>query len=260
MNFDPGKWSVPVVPTDSVRSEGVSIDVEAGTRAALDRRPEILAQAYQADSNRIRWDYWRNQTLPRLDLIGSYGRAGVAGRLFNPDTGEVVSRTNFGESFSQIFNENFPNWSVGLQFSYPILNRSARGAREAARYTYESSRATLSTVEQNVLVEVRAAARAIDTAARSIVAAQKGRELAERNLDAEKKKFDNGMTTSFQVNQIQRDLSAARTAELQALAVYRKALAGYHFAVADILDWKGIRVEGIPETKPPETRIAPGSH
>jgi outer membrane protein TolC len=113
----------------------------------------------------------------------------------------------------------------------------------------------MSVVEQNVIVEVRAAARAIDTAQRSIVAATKGRELAERNLDAEKKKFDNGMSTTFQVNQIQRDLSAARTAEQQALAVYRKALAQYHFAISDNLDWKGIRVEGLPEAQPPVVNL-----
>ncbi|MEO8190134.1 MAG: TolC family protein, partial [Acidobacteriota bacterium] len=113
---------------------------------------------------------------------------------------------------------------------------------------------------QNVVVEVRGAARSIDTARRSILAARKGRELAERNLDAEKKKFDNGMSTTFQVNQIQRDLSAARTNEQQALAIYRKALSQYHYAIADNLDWKGIAVEGLPDSPPPPAAdVRPGS-
>ncbi|HVE65815.1 MAG TPA: hypothetical protein VNC59_04480, partial [Thermoanaerobaculia bacterium] len=47
------------------------------------------------------------------------------------------------------------------------------------------------------------------------------------------------------------DLSLARVNELQALAIYRKALAAYHYAVADILDWKGIRIEDLPESEPP---------
>ena len=134
-----------------------------------------------------------------------------------------------------------------MNFSFPILNRAARGNYGAAKYLLEADRAVLTTTGQNIVVEVRAAARAIDTARRSIVAAQKGRELAEKNLDAVKKKYDNGMSTSFEVTQIQRDLSVARTAELQALAIYRKALASYHYATADSLEWKGIQVEGLPE-------------
>jgi outer membrane protein TolC len=245
-----------------VRGEEVRIELSEGIKAALTRRPEIVREAYQADSDRTRYEYWSGQTLPSLNLVGSYGAVGLAGEFFSTQldptdpTGQKVIRTlqdsrPFSDAYSDVLHNRNKNWSIGINLSYPIFNRAARGARGAARYTWESSKALLTTIEQNVIVEVRAAARAIDTARRSILAAQKGRELAEKNLDAEKKKFDNGMTTSFQVTQIQRDLSAARTNELQALAVYRKALASYHYAIADSLDWKGIRIEGIPETSPP---------
>ncbi len=249
LNFDSKQWTVPIIPTDQVRGEDTRIELQEGAKTALARRPEILSQAYSVNSDRIRYEYWKNQTNPRLDLVGSYGYVGKAGTVRDPDI--VVSPGGFSTSVSRLFDLDFKNWSIGLNFSYPISNRSALGARGIAQYSWEASKARLTTIEQNVLNEVRAAARAIDTARRQIAAAQKGRELAEKNLDAEKKKFDNGMTTSFQVTQIQRDLSAARSTELQALVVHRKALSAYHFAVADILDWKGIRVEGVPETEPP---------
>ena len=259
INFDTSQWNTPIIPTDQVRMEEAKIDLSEGMKEALVRRPEVIRQAYSADSDHLRYDYYSNQVLPSLNLVGSYGTIGLGGTFFVQDptdpTGRrlipVATRT-FGDAYSDVFANKNKNWSVGLTFSYPLFNRAARGARAASRYTWESAKAQLTTTEQNVLIEVRSAARALETARRSIVAAQKGRELAEKNLDAEKKKFDNGMTTSFQVTQIQRDLSAARTSELQALAVYRKALASYHYAVADNLDWKGIRVEGIPDTTPPE--------
>ena len=106
-------------------------------------------------------------------------------------------------------------------------------------------------LEQDVVLNVRNAHRAIVTAARQIDAAAKGRELAERNLDAARKKYDNGMTTSFEVSQIQNQLSDAQTKELNALAIYRKAVSAYHSAIADILEWKGVHIEGLPETEPP---------
>ncbi|MEO8430583.1 MAG: TolC family protein [Acidobacteriota bacterium] len=254
LNFEPSQQNVPIVPTDPLSTEEVTVQLDEGTATALQRRPEILSTSYAVATDLVRYQYYRNQTLPQLTLNGSYGSKGLAGFSVDPNTG-VVTDTNFSQSFRDTFDRDNKNWSIGLNFSYPILNRGARGAKGVAQYQWESDKARLSTVEQNVVVEVRAAARAIDTARRSIVAARKGRELAERNLDAEKKKFDNGMTTSFQVNQIQRDLSAARTAEQQALAIYRKALAQYHYAIADNLDWKKIRVEGMPDSAPPVTDV-----
>lgn len=254
LNLDPAKWNVPIVPTDEVRVEQPAVSVEDGMRLALSRRPEIIAAAYNVDSDRIRYEYWRNQTKPALDLVGSYGNTGIGGTtIIRDEMGNVISRTtgNFSDSFGQVFDRDFKNWSLGLRFSYPILNRRAKGQRGAALYTWEANKAGLTALEQNVLVEVRAAARDIDTASRSIVAAQKSRELAERNLDAERKKFENGMTTSFQVLEITSDLSLARVNELQALAIYRKALSAYHYAIADILDWKSIRIEDLPEAEPP---------
>ena len=250
LNFDAAQWNVPILPTDQVRSENVRIDIDSGVQNAVANRPEVVSERYTVDIQRIRYDYWSNQTLPQLNLVGSYGGVGLAGTFVNPNTGEVTGTTSFWDAIRDAFDRKAKNWSIGLNFSYPVFNRAARGARGVARYQYEAERARLTTFEQNVIVEVRSAARAIDTAWRSILAAQKGRELAEKNLDAEKKKFDNGMSTTFQVNQIQRDLSAARTLELQALAVYRKALAQYHFAIADNLAWKGVAVEGLPETGP----------
>ena len=254
LNLDPARWTVPIVPTDEVRAEQPAVSVEDGMRQALSRRPEIVAAAYHVDSDRIRYEYWRNQTKPALDLVGSYGNTGIGGTTtIRDEMGNVISRSEggFGDAFEQVIDRDFKNWSIGLRFSYPILNRRAKGQRGAALYTWEANKAGLTALEQNVLVEVRAAAREIDTAARSIAAAQKSRELAERNLDAERKKFENGMTTSFQVLEITNDLSLARGNELQALAIYRKALSAYHYAIADILDWKGIRIEDLPESEPP---------
>jgi len=260
INIDPTLGNVPIVPTDQVRGEPVTVKLTEGTRMALERRPEVVAQAYAVESDRVRVAYWSNQTLPGLNLTGSYGNIGQTGTILD-ENGNVIAVNGLGDAYHQVVNRDFKNWSIGLNFSYPILNRYAKGQRGAAQFSLESSRATLTTTQQDVVVQVRAAARAIDTASRQILAASKGRELAEKNLDAEKKKFDNGMSTTFQVNQIQRDLSAARTTELQALVIYRKAVAAYHYAVADILDWKKIGVEGIPETAPPpiESPLPPPS-
>jgi outer membrane protein len=254
MNYEATSGQTPIVPTDALGAERLSFDLGQGVETALDRRPEILAQGYAVASDQLVYDYWGNQILPRLDLQAHYGHNGGATAVIDPDTGQVISKNDagFDGSVSSLFTRHYQDWSVGLVFSYPILNRTARGARGVAEFNMEADRARLTTLQQDIVLNVRNAHRAIVTAALQIDAAAKSRELAERNLDAARKKYDNGMTTSFEVSQIQAQLSDAKSKELLALAIYRKAVSAYHSAVADILDWKGVKIEGIPDTAPPQ--------
>ncbi len=251
LNTDPAKWgSEPIIPTDSVRVEQEAFDLEAGMRMALERRPEIIAQQYNVSSDQIRYAYYDNQVLPQLNLQGTYGNNGLGG-LGTITQGMFVD-TGFGGAVDQVFDRSYKNWKVGLVLSYPILNRQALGNRGAAKYNLETAKSQLTVIEQDIIVNVRNAHRAIDTAAKQIVAAAKGSELAERNLDAARKKYENGMTTAFEVSQLQTNLSDARSRELNARVIYRKAVSAYHQAIADILEWKGVKIEGMPEMAPPE--------
>ena len=245
--------TTPIIATDEIRVERQPYDLAAGLTGALEHRPEIVAQNFVVSSDQMRYDYWENQTLPQLDLVAGYGKAGLSGKTFLTDPNgqlvqppQVLSNTNWFNAADQLFTDNFKNWRVGFVFSYPIFNRTARGARGVAEFNLETEKANLTVLEQNVVQNVRNAHRVIDTASRQIDAAAKGRELAERNLDAARKKYDNGMTTSFEVSQIQVQLSDAQSRELNALAIYRKAVSAYHSAIADILDWKGVKIDNIP--------------
>jgi outer membrane protein TolC len=267
-NIDPRAWGeAPIIPTDPVRVAQQTFNLEDGMKTALTRRPEILEAAYAVDSQKVRYDYWTNQVLPQVNLTGSFGTVGQGGTFFvdpctslnpppacagnNPPPPVVIANNGLGAAYDQTIDRRFKNWTIGLNVSYPILNRAAEGQRGAAKYLLDSDKATLTTTEQNIIVEVRNAHRAIDTAEKQIVAAAKGRELAERNLDAARKKYENGMTTGFEVSQLQQSLSDARSQELNALVIYRKAVSAYHDAIADILDWKGIKIEGMPQMTPP---------
>jgi outer membrane protein TolC len=60
--------------------------------------------------------------------------------------------------------------------------------------------------------------------ARRIQTSRAARSLAEQRLDAEQKRFDVGMSTSFLVVQAQRDLAQASNNELAAALEYVKAV------------------------------------
>ena len=58
-------------------------------------------------------------------------------------------------------------------------------------------------------------------------AAQKAREVAERNAEAEQTRFDVGMSTNYNVVQAQNNLTTQRLAELRALISYLNAVAEF---------------------------------
>ena len=251
-----GRWTDHIIPTDEVRVEPVEINVQDGVTQALTNRPEVRSQLFGASSAQINYDFSKKLTLPQLDFVGSYGYAGLGGDILvrDPITGQItqVIPGGYSDALGQISDRTFRSWSIGLNFSIPIFNRAARGAAEEARWSLDASLRGLEQTRQNVTVSVRGAGRAVETARESIAASIKNRELAEENLDAEKKKYDNGLVTSFEVLQIQTALSTARTAELQALTQYRNALASYHQAIGDLLVWKDIKVEGISSFPVPD--------
>ncbi|HEY4642853.1 MAG TPA: TolC family protein, partial [Thermoanaerobaculia bacterium] len=202
----------------------------------------------------INYLYARNQVRPRVDATASYGFAGLAGTALatDPITGQPtgLQSTNYPHAITQILQGDFPAWTIGLNVAVPVLNIGARAEAKRAQLEYEQSRTTEAQTKQNIEVDVRKAVRDIDTAAKEIVASRTAREAAEQNLDAERKRYENGMTTNFNVLQIQQQLSDARVRELQALVGYNKAVANYHRAVGDLLDVRNIKVEDDTPEEP----------
>ena len=67
------------------------------------------------------------------------------------------------------------------------------------------------------------------------------------DLKAEQKRYENGMSTSFQVLQIQEDLATARSNAVRAETGYRKALIEFYRATGTLADEIGVEIAGEPD-------------
>jgi outer membrane protein len=251
LHLDPADWDRPIVPTDPVEYKPLDINVDAAVSRAMELRPELRQDALNTDTRRVNYLYSRNQVLPQLDFDLNYGLAGLAGNTaeLDPITGLPTGRSEripYGRGLRQIFEGDFPSWTIGFNVAVPITNIGARAEAKRAELDYRQSQLQQVQTKQTIMVDVRDAARAVDTAARSIVATRAARDAAERNVDAERRRYENGMTTNFQVLTIQQRLSDARIRELNALIGYNQAVARYHRAVGDVLEIRGITVD-VPE-------------
>ena len=250
LNLDPAEWDRPIIPTDDVAYTPMTIDVADAVQRAFALRPELRQDRLVTDSARVQYLFSRNQTLPQLDLDLNYGLAGLAGSVLerDPATGQIIigERIPYGRGLNQIAQAEFPSWSVGFNVGVPITNIGARAQARRAELNLRQSRLTEEQTRQEIAIEVRQAARDVDTAARTIVATRAARDAAERNVEAERRRYENGMTTNFQVLEVQQQLSDARVRELQALIGYNQAVARYHRAVGDVLEVRNISVD-VPE-------------
>ncbi len=149
----------------------------------------------------------------------------------------------YGTALSNMFKNDFRTWFVGVNFSFPLRNRTAQAnlgrAREATRQIELQNRRLL----QNIEVEVRNAVQAVETAKMRIESSRAAREYAQQQLDGEQKKFEAGLTSTFFVLQRQTDLSQARFIELQALADYNKSVAELQRVISTTLSSNNIEVK-----------------
>ena len=246
LGFDqPKEWQMEIDATESVEADVIEPDLSESITAALKARPEIREQRVSMASLELNEQVARNNVLPQLDLEASYQYSGVGGTLTaeNPDTGEIYrQKGGAGDAWQQILDRTFPAWTMQLNLTMPIGNNQAKGRLAQRRYEVGRAKVQLRALEQQIIQEVRRAVRGLRDSAATIEAAQATRRLQERNLEAEQTKFANGLSTNYQVLEIQEDLASAQLSEINALVAYRKALVSYKAATGRLLETEGIAV------------------
>ena len=241
-------WRASLNPIDPPSFGYTPVDVEGAVRNALGRRTDITRARQQRQINTINVRALRNDTLPGLDVVGSYQLQGQGGTRFNRAGlgGSVLQVVpgGYGDAIDQLIDTNFPTWTVQLQFSYPIGRSAAEAAFARGRLELQQTDAQLRQLELQVATEVTNAGLQLGSIQQRIEAATVARDLAEQQLEAEVTKFEVGTTTSFFVVQAQRDLATAQDTELRAILDYQKALIEFERAQETSLNRSGISIVG----------------
>lgn len=207
----------------------VVVDPAADFRIALDNRPDYQQARLVLHRTGIERRLQRNQLLPRLDVVGSYGYNGL-------DTTRAASR-------QQVQDRDYRSFSYGVVASIPLTFTTERGRYRAAKLREQQADTQLQNLEQSIVVLVGNAAGQIETAKQRIQANRRARELAQSTLDAEEKRLRTGTGSTFFVAQQQELLASAEVEEALAQADYRKALAEYDRQLGVTLDKLGLKIE-----------------
>ena len=207
----------------------VSVDAAADLKTALDQRPDFQAARLGVTRRRASRALAQNQLMPRLDFIGSYGYGGLD-RDFSTSRGQVRDREAHA-------------YTAGLVVSIPLTFAEGRGRARAATLGLRQSEADLLRLEQDIALDVAAAAGQIQTTRQRVAATRTAYELAKQALDSEEKRFRAGTSRTLDVLQLQEQLAAVESSQVRALADERRAVANYERELGTTLTRRGIAVE-----------------
>ena len=226
---DANYWTTHFDLTEQPTAEATVVDVEQAVKTALEKRTDLRQSRKNLDIAGTNIRYQRNQTLPDLNAQVGYGMSGQGGTKLNFGPGfppPVIGRIDegFGTMMNRLFANDYHNWSLSVQFSYPIGNGNAEAQLARSRLQLTQAEIQLQELELQVTTSVRDVARNVETNQLRVASTQATRKLMERRMEAEQKKFAAGLSTNFLVFQAQRDLADAQYSELLAMLDYNKSL------------------------------------
>lgn len=196
---------------------------------ALMMRPELRQAELLQRKNELEIVASKNGMLPKLDFFISLGKTGY-------------SKSFEGSEPSFRHKEPFDS-SVGLTYE---LNRHRRGEKaklDKANLNLKLQKESIKNLEQIIKEDVIKAYIEIKRTKEQLTATTATAQKQEEKLRVENVKFDVGKTTAFQVAQAQRDLTAAKIAQIKAIIDYTVSKTELMRSTGLLLKFRGIEVK-----------------
>ncbi len=271
-------WFRSLTPVTPVDIEAPRVPLEIAVADALKNRPELQQLQANAEVNDINTRYFREQSKPQIDLVGSYTSNGLAGtandivRTSNTVNADLLARVNqisttqglpplvinptttvssppsnlvggFFGSLADVLTQKYPTYRLGVRISLPLGNRVAEanlGSSLALGNQLTNQRAQ---AQQLVEADVRNTTQSLRSAESRLASSAASRSSAEQLFESEQRQFRAGTSTVFLVFQRQTELLAARSRELQAQTDLNKAISNFRRATGNTLNVNNIDVK-----------------
>ena len=288
---------VEIIPTDkpdAPQSIQLAPFAEA-VKEAFVNRPDVQEQILNVKNGEIDVKATKNALLPLATLTGTYTSTGLAGNslatasaaaagqqvvgadgtpvtvlnsggvpipVFVPTTTTTVTGVNkqgLSDSLSQVFHNRFPSYTVGVNLTLPLRNRSAQADSVHAQLTQRQLEAQMQQIKNSAVLDVRNTSIALEQGRAQVQAASKARELQQQTFDAEEKKYRLGASTVYNVILTQRDLITAQGTELRAQANLAEAKANYERALGRTLQVNSVTIAGAKKGDIEKDTLIPGT-
>lgn len=218
--------AVRIQPVDPL-SDAVTIPSRAELLdCAWSNRYEVRQTDEVVRQRRDQTSFAKNQIKPRLDVVVSGGMHGLDGTQ--------------GDSYSDAYDGQGPEWAAGVTFSVPISFGRQKAQYRLAKHQEDQAEMDADRVKVQASLEIDTVLSRLNIDQQRLTTARKSREVALKTLDAETARLKEGVTTSFQVLEYQKDYAKTRSREVAALADINKDMVDVWLTTSQLLEKRNI--------------------
>lgn len=210
-----------VTPTTSPDPVHYAMDRAQLVHSAIENRMELLELQLLLLQDALSVDYARNQALPVASLSYTYSIPGF---------GATQS-----DDLDMLFQHEFYGHTGRLQMVIPMGNEAAKSRIRQYIYQRRQRLATRANREDLIRLEVLNAVDQVEANWMRILAARQTTILNGRLYEAEKRQFEQGLSTSTNVLDAQIRFANAQSTEIAALADYQISLVDVAYATGTLL-------------------------
>ena len=250
-DLDPDIRRLPIVLTEPVLppTDTSEIDRETMVEKALAIRPDLKAILQNIETDSLSIDQATNALRPDLALTGRYVSSGRGGIGYQRENAFGQSRIvaiipgGFGDALSQIFDFGFPSYSFGFNLRLPIRDRAAQANLSDAVVNKRLDTLRARGLEQTIRQDTLTAISQVEASKAGVRLAIVARDLAQKQLDAQQKRYDLGTTVIFFVLDAQTRLIQQESQLVTQSIQYRRNVLSLFQRTGELLEERGIVVQ-----------------
>jgi outer membrane protein TolC len=250
-DLDPKYRDMPIVLTEVVTPPPTSaMDKEKLVEQAMRTRQDLKSTRQSLDVDDLSIRQANDNLRPNLSLSGQFGSSGTGGPQYvRQDVfgggSQIVSVLPGGvtDALGQMFGFGLPTYGFGLTLNLPLKNHVAAANLADATVSKKLDAYRLRSAEQGVRLQVLNAITNVENSRASVELAKTARDLAQKRVDAEGKKYELGIDTIFFLLTAQTDLTTAESQLANQTINYRLSQLALLRALGTLLEERGIAVQ-----------------
>ena len=245
VDLDPDLRKLPIVLTETVdiQPDSAKVDREQAIARALASRPDLKAAVQNLDVDDLAIRSARNGLLPNLSLSLNYSAQGRGGDFIPRQLPNTPIPGGITDAISQMFGFGFPAYGFGINLILPIKSHSAAADMADALSSRKRDTLNVRTVQQGIRLDILNALTNLDGSVEQLKLARLARDFAQKNLDAENKKYELGTEINQNVILAQNALVQAESSVVVNQVQLRRNLLTVLTKTGELLDERGIVIQ-----------------